>query len=77
MYDPTPAGDGELPHPDHIDFMIEVEDYVPEDNQDFVLGIGLNTPRMTVDPGKGKILKGSKARRYTRKREREAQSSCR
>ena len=40
---PSPVVDAP-PHPDHVDFMFEVEDYDPEENQDFVLGVGQRTP---------------------------------
>ena len=55
QYDPTPKRDEAVRHPDHIDSMIEVEDYVPEDNQDFVLGIGIRTPSSAVNHGTGEI----------------------
>ena len=55
-------------HPDHIEFMFEVEDYEPKENQGFILGRGQRTPLRAVDPVTGEILMGDKARKHTRKR---------
>ena len=72
-----PLADDIILHPDHIDFMFEVEDYEPEENQGFILGRGQRTPLQAVDPGTGEILKGDKARKHTRKRAHKANNNRR